>query len=119
MARGRRVFALLNRYPYANGHLLIAPYRHVGRVEALRPDEWQECFHLLQRLTARLRTRLRAQGFNLGMNVGRSGGAGVPGHLHLHLVPRWVGDTNFMPIISHTKIISQSLEALYQVLTHG
>ncbi len=117
VARGRNVFALLNRYPYNNGHLLIAPYRHVGALSSLTKAEWTNMFHLSQRLLAKLQRRLRAQGFNVGLNLGRAAGAGVPGHLHLHIVPRWNGDTNFMPVLAHTKVVSQSLDELYALLT--
>ena len=119
IARGRRVFALLNRYPYNNGHLMIAPYRHVGVLEALADDEWAECLSLLQPLLRRLRGTLRAQGFNLGINLGRIAGAGVPGHLHLHVVPRWMGDTNYMSSVSDVRIMSQSLDETYALLTAG
>ncbi len=113
IARGERVFAVLNRYPYNNGHLMIAPYRHVGRAESLTLSEWTEIFRMSLRLMARLSQTLHPHGFNIGMNLGRVGGAGFPGHLHLHIVPRWDGDTNFMPILGNTKVISQSLDELY------
>jgi len=117
VARGRRVFAMLNRYPYNNGHLMIAPYRHIGTLEDIRTEEWDELLRMLQHFTARLHRLLRPQGFNLGLNLGRTGGAGILGHLHVHLVPRWQGDTNFMPIIGDTKVVSQSLDELYTLLT--
>ena len=117
VARGRRVFALLNRYPYNNGHIMLAPYRHVGGLEAMTLNEWSELFVMSRRLIQRLRRILRPQGFNLGINLGRSAGAGIPGHLHLHVVPRWTGDTNFMPVIGATKVVSQSLDELYRALT--
>jgi ATP adenylyltransferase len=117
VSRGRRVFAILNRYPYTNGHLMIAPYRHVGTLAALRAQEWGELLKMLQRFTQRLGRTLRPHGFNLGLNVGRDAGAGIPGHLHVHLVPRWQGDTNFMPILADTKVVSQSLDELYTLLT--
>lgn len=119
VARGRHAFALLNLYPYNNGHTMVSPYRHVGDLERLRPEEWAEMLTLSQRLTARLRRALRPHGFNVGMNLGHAAGAGVPGHLHLHLVPRWNGDTNFMPVLGSTKVVSQSLEAVYRALTKG
>ena len=117
VARGRLAFALLNRYPYNNGHVMVAPYRHVGRLEALKPEEWLESLRLSQRLITRLTRTIHPAGFNVGMNLGRVAGAGFPGHLHLHIVPRWNGDTNFMPILGGTKVISQSLDALYRLLT--
>ena len=115
--RGRHVFALLNLYPYTNGHVLIAPLRHVGTLDALRPEEWGELLRLATRVTKRLSRALHAQGFNLGINLGRVAGAGIPGHLHLHVVPRWRGDSNFMPIIGTTRVISQSLDEVYRLLT--
>jgi ATP adenylyltransferase len=114
--RGARAFALLNRYPYNNGHLLVAPIRHVGELHRLQPAEWQEMFMLASQLVQTLRRTLRAQGFNLGLNLGRVAGAGIPGHLHLHIVPRWNGDTNFMPVFSGAKVISQSLDEVHRLL---
>jgi ATP adenylyltransferase len=117
VSRGREVFVILNLYPYNNGHLMIVPYRHIGTLERLRQEEWLEMLRMSQQLMKRLTSRLKSQGFNIGLNLGRVAGAGVPGHLHLHLVPRWEGDTNFMPVASDTKVISQSLDEVYQVLT--
>jgi len=117
VARSKAVFAVLNRYPYNNGHVLIAPYRHVGTLERLHPAEWSEMLTMSRHLMKRLRIALHPHGFNLGLNLGRSAGAGVPGHCHLHIVPRWNGDTNFLPTLAHTKVISQSLDELYRVLT--
>ena len=117
--RGRHVFALLNRYPYTNGHLMIAPYRHIGRLTSLNSREWHGMLQLAQQMTQRLRGFLHPHGFNIGLNVGRVAGAGFPGHLHLHLVPRWHGDTNFMPVLAETRIIAQSLEELYDRLASG
>ena len=117
VARGRRAFAILNLYPYNNGHVMVAPSRHTGELERLTPAEWTEMLRIAQRLMRRLRATLRPHGFNIGMNLGRVAGAGIPGHLHLHIVPRWNGDTNFMPITGRTKVMSQALDELYQVLT--
>ena len=117
IARGTKVFALLNLYPYNNGHLMIAPYRHVGTLESLHAEEWSEILRMGQRLTTRLTAALKPHGFNLGLNLGRTAGAGIPGHLHVHIVPRWNGDTNFMPVLTKTKVISQSLDELYTLLT--
>ncbi len=117
VARRPHAFALLNLYPYNNGHLLIAPLRHVGDLTRLRLREWEDMLRLAQHLIRRLRAALRPQGFNVGLNLGRTAGAGIPGHLHLHIVPRWPGDTNFMPVVGNTKVISQSLDALYTLLT--
>ena len=116
VARGRLVFAILNRYPYNNGHLMMAPYRHVGTLTALKTAEWSELLRLLQRLSSRVSRLLQPHGFNIGINQGRDAGAGIPGHLHVHLVPRWKGDTNFMPVLADTKVVSQSLDELYTLL---
>ena len=117
VAHDAHAFALLNLYPYNNGHLMVAPARHVGELESLTAGEWADMRRLTQRLMRRLRAALHPHGFNVGMNVGRVAGAGIPGHLHLHIVPRWRGDTNFMPIIGQTKVMSQSLDELYAALT--
>ena len=114
--RGQRVFAILNLYPYNNGHIMIAPRRHIGDLVKLSPKELGEILALAQRLIKQMRSALHAQGFNIGMNLGRIGGAEIPGHLHLHVVPRWNGDTNFMPILAQTKVISQSLAEVYKLL---
>ena len=116
VARGRRAFAMLNLYPYNNGHVMIVPSRHVGELERLTPGEWTAMLRLARRVMRRLRATLHPHGFNLGINLGRVAGAGIPGHLHLHLVPRWNGDTNFMPITGQTKVMSQALDELYTVL---
>ncbi len=115
--RGRRVFALLNLYPYNNGHLMIAPYRHIGAVPSLDPAEWTEMHEVGCRLMERLSKTIHPHGFNIGLNVGRVSGAGIPGHLHLHIVPRWLGDANFISILGNTRVISQSLNQLYHLLT--
>lgn len=116
--RGAHAFVLLNRYPYNVGHLMIAPYRHTARMDRLSPEEGQELFSLAQRMIQALTRLLKPHGFNLGMNLGRLAGAGIPGHLHLHVVPRWRGDTNFMPVIGSTRVMSASLRTLYTRL-HG
>jgi ATP adenylyltransferase len=116
VAKEAKVFALLNRYPYNNGHLMIAPNRHVGTLERLSASEWLGILRLSQRMIKRLERALHPHAFNLGINLGRDAGAGILGHLHLHIVPRWQGDTNFFPILAETKVISQSLEELYTLL---
>ena len=115
--RGAEVFALLNLYPYNNGHVMIAPYRHVGMLERLKAEEWADMLRLIQRLMGRLKSRLHAQGFNVGLNLGRAAWAGILGHLHLHVVPRWNGDTYFLPVLGHTKVIPQSLDEVQKLLT--
>ncbi len=107
---------VLNRYPYNNGHLLVCPRRHQARLDELTPDELLDLQLVLQQLIQILQKRMNPDGFNVGLNLGRAAGAGVPGHLHWHLVPRWTGDTNFMPVLSDTRVIVQSLEALYILL---
>jgi ATP adenylyltransferase len=107
---------VINRFPYNNGHLLICPKAHKGQLDELADDELLDLQHLLRRMSGIIRNRMNAEGFNIGLNLGRVAGAGVPGHMHWHLVPRWFGDTNFMPVAGDTKVISQSLEALYDLL---
>jgi len=107
---------LLNRYPYTNGHLLVAPVRHVGQLHELSDAEHLAAMQLLGRFTQTIAELIRAEGFNVGLNLGRVAGAGVPGHLHWHLVPRWPGDNNFMPTLAGTRMISQSLEAVWEAL---
>jgi len=114
--RGKHVYALLNRYPYANGHLLVAPLQHVAELRELTDPHHLEVMHFLSRYTEKLRQLLHADGFNIGLNLGATAGAGVPGHLHWHLVPRWPGDHNFMPVINDTMIISEHLEKTYERL---
>jgi ATP adenylyltransferase len=108
---------LLNRYPYNNGHLLIAPRAHKGHLSELTPEELLETLETLRRMIRFVEPLMHPDGYNIGLNLGRVAGAGLPGHLHWHLVPRWSGDTNFMPVLSDTRVISQSLEALYDLLT--
>ncbi len=107
---------LLNRFPYNNGHLLVAPRAHKGRPNDLEPAETLEVMATLNRMTAELDAVMRPDGYNVGLNLGRVAGAGLPGHLHWHVVPRWHGDTNFMPVLGDVKVIVQSLEALYDLL---
>ena len=114
--KGKSSFIVMNAYPYNNGHLMIAPYRHLGKIEKLSMKELTEIMLLMQKTVKVLKQVLHPDGFNIGFNVGRSAGAGIDTHLHLHIVPRWNGDTNFMPVISGTKVISQSLEELYHIL---
>lgn len=114
--RGGRSLVGLNRYPYSNGHLLVSPLRHAAELVDLEPAEHLEMMTMLGRLTTVLRDLIKPQGFNIGLNLGDAAGAGVPGHLHWHLVPRWAGDHNFMPTLAQTRVIPQSLEALWQML---
>ncbi len=107
---------VLNRFPYNNGHLLICPRAHKGNLEELTDAESLGLQHELRRMLGILRKKMRPDGFNIGLNLGISAGAGVPGHLHWHIVPRWNGDTNFMAVVSDTRVIVQSLEALYDLI---
>ena len=106
----------LNRFPYNNGHLLIAPRAHKARLEELTPDEILDTQHTLTRMVALLGELMHPDGYNIGLNLGRAAGAGLPGHLHWHIVPRWNGDTNFMPVLADVKVIVQALDALYDLL---
>ena len=114
--RGEKCFVILNRYPYNNGHVMIAPYRHLGKLEELKADELTELMTTAQLCVKALKSGLKPQGINLGMNLGKVSGAGVADHIHLHLVPRWQGDTNFMPIFAQTKVVSVGLADTYRLL---
>ncbi|MCF7870892.1 MAG: HIT domain-containing protein [Candidatus Omnitrophica bacterium] len=111
--RSLHSFVVLNRFPYNNGHLLIAPYRHTADFEKLKQEEVLDIYNVMIKIKKMVKKILQPDGFNLGFNIGETAGAGIADHLHLHLVPRWRGDTNFMPVLSETKIISQSLNDLY------
>jgi ATP adenylyltransferase len=115
--RGRLCVVVLNRYPYNNGHLLIAPNAHKARPDQLSADEVVEMHSALTRMTAALDALLKPDGYNVGLNLGRAAGDGLPGHLHWHLVPRWNGDTNFMPVLADVRVLVQSLDALWELLT--
>ena len=114
--RGSRAFVMLNRYPYANGHLLIAPNDHVGHLSEAEPDAITEVMALATVSEMFLDDAMHPEGLNLGMNVGRSAGAGVVGHLHLHVVPRWEGDTNYMSVVNDLRVIPERLEDTYAKL---
>lgn len=114
--RGKLTYAALNIYPYSNGHCLILPNRHVNDISKMTKAELVEMMDLLIETKARLQKALKPQGFNVGFNLGRLAGAGIPGHVHMHVVPRWKGDHNFMPITGATKVISQSLDSIYKLL---
>jgi ATP adenylyltransferase len=115
--RGKRCLTLLNRYPYNNGHLLIAPRRHMARLDQLDAAEQLEMLQTISHMIVLLEQTIRADGFNVGLNLGQVAGAGLPGHVHWHIVPRWHGDTNFMPTLAGIRVIPQSLEALWELLT--
>lgn len=107
---------VLNRFPYNNGHLLVAPKAHKGRPDDLTPQELLDLQLVLRKMISILEKRMTPDGFNVGLNLGRVAGAGLPGHLHWHVVPRWNGDTNFMPVLADTRVIPQALDALYDLL---
>jgi ATP adenylyltransferase len=114
--RGRHSVVLLNRFPYNNGHLLVAPLTHKGDLRDLDDGEALEMQQTLTRLISVLGELIKPDGWNVGLNLGRVAGAGLPGHVHWHLVPRWSGDTNFMPVLADVRVISQSLDSLYDLL---
>ena len=117
LRRAPRAFLVLNAFPYATGHLLAMPLRHVAGLEDVTRDEMAETMALVQDGVRALAEGYKPDGFNIGMNLGRVAGAGVPGHLHMHVVPRWNGDTNFMPVVAETKVLPESLETTYDRLT--
>ena len=117
--RSKTVYAVLNIYPYGNGHCLIAPNRHVADISKMSKAELAEMMDVLIEVKALLQEVLSPHGFNIGFNLGRLAGAGIPGHVHLHIVPRWKGDHNFMPVTGNTKVISQSLDTIYKLLIHA
>ena len=114
--RGRAAMAVLNRFPYTNGHVLIAHAGHKGDITDLTDDELVELTFMMRGVVKALRRILSAQGFNLGYNLGPCAGAGLPGHLHGHVVPRWTGDTSFMPVLADVRIVPDSLDAVYTQL---
>jgi ATP adenylyltransferase len=117
--RGAHTFAILNLYPYNSGHLMVVPYRHLAAVTMLTAAEYGELFAGLQRLVRVLDAVYRPDGYNVGMNLGRVAGAGIADHVHLHLVPRWSGDTNFMPVTGGTKVLPESLDQTWTRLREG
>lgn len=119
VARGELAYVVMNLYPYNSGHLLVCPYRHVPDYSDLDDAEVLEFGQLTQHAMRALRLATRAQGFNIGMNQGKVGGAGIAGHLHQHVVPRWGGDTNFLPVIGHTKTMPQILEETREILVEA
>lgn len=114
--RGEKNFVILNKYPYNSGHLMVVPMRHLGTLEKMNAAESAEFFELVRTAVAVTKKALNPDGMNLGMNLGRMAGAGVPGHVHMHIVPRWTGDTNFMPVIGKTEVISVGLDTVYKSL---
>jgi len=111
--RGKNVFIMMNIYPYNTGHVMIVPYRHVPTIEDLSFEETSEMMEALKLVIKAIRKSLNPSGFNVGFNIGRIAGAGIEDHIHMHVVPRWPGDTNFMPVIGDTKVISELLRDTY------
>src|SRR5438552_4328923 len=116
ITRRKNAFLMMNRYPYAVGPLMVVPYRKVAELSALGDNEIFELWNLVVHAQALLRAATKAQGFNIGINLSECAGAGVPDHLHIHIVPRWSGDTNFMPMLAGTRVLSEELRALYDKL---
>jgi len=116
LCRGKHAYVIMNAFPYSNGHLLIPPYRHVADLGELSDEESLEMMQLSQKSCAALREVCRPDGFNLGINLGTAAGAGIADHLHIHIVPRWNGDTNFMPVLADVKVIPEALQETYAKL---
>jgi ATP adenylyltransferase len=116
VCRSELSVVVLNLFPYNNGHLLVTPKAHKARLEELTPEETLDIQLVIRKMVGILEKRMKPDGFNIGLNLGRAAGAGVPGHLHWHIVPRWNGDSNFMTAVSDVRVLSQSLETLYELL---
>ncbi len=114
--RGNLCYVIMNLYPYNSGHLMIVPYRHLGGLADMSDDEYLEIMQLLKRCTGALTLTMSPHGFNIGANIGRVSGAGIDHHIHFHIVPRWNGDTNFLPVLGDTKVISEEMPKTYQKL---
>ncbi len=114
--RGELNFVIMNKYPYNPGHLMVAPFRHIATPEDFTQGELCEHYEIVRKCIKALREAFNPQGFNLGTNLGKVAGAGIDDHVHTHIVPRWQGDTNFMPAIAQTKVISESMDAVYKQL---
>ncbi|MFA4987848.1 MAG: HIT domain-containing protein [Candidatus Brocadiia bacterium] len=117
LLRGKSNMALLNRFPYNTGHLLVSPYAHVSSISQMDDAAVLEMFRMTDTLIAALKIGMKAGGFNVGFNLGRAAGAGLEDHIHLHIVPRWAGDTNFMPVLADTKVLPHDLPTVFQILT--
>ena len=114
--RAEKNFIILNRYPYTSGHVMVVPYAHLGELSAVPPDTLSEMMLLAQRAQAALGKTYHPEGYNLGMNLGRAAGAGIVGHLHLHVLPRWAGDANFMTVVGETRVEPEELSTTYRRL---
>lgn len=117
--RGQKCFVILNRFPYTSGHIMIVPYAHVAELHLCEPGALGEMMDLAQRVESVFRKEYKPDGMNLGMNLGRAAGAGVTGHLHLHMLPRWIGDSNFMTVTGETRVHPEELSTTYQRLRTG
>jgi ATP adenylyltransferase len=117
--RGQWCLAILNAYPYTSGHLMVMPLRHVADLEDLGDEEAAELFDALRRAVVAVKSAYRPDGLNVGANLGKAGGAGIPGHLHLHVLPRWEGDTNFMTAVAGTRVLPETLDETWQKLRGG
>ena len=117
--RGERCFVILNLFPYTNGHLMVAPYEHVGALQELGAETVAEMMALGQAAMRRLEDAYSPQGYNVGFNQGRVAGAGFENHIHMHVVPRWGGDTNFMPVLADTRVMPQTVQQSYEALRSG
>ncbi len=114
--KGSDFFVILNKYPYNTAHLMVVPYEHVDEPAKISPQKTAEMWELMNRSMSIIKDKFNPSGFNLGMNIGKVAGAGVKDHVHLHIVPRWDGDSNFMPIIGETRILSYSIETIFDIL---
>jgi ATP adenylyltransferase len=117
--RGKKTFVILNRFPYTSGHVMIVPYAHVAELNLCEPGALAEMMELAQRMESVFRQNYRSDGMNMGMNLGRAAGAGVTGHLHLHMLPRWIGDCNFMTVIGETRVHPEELKTTFEKLRRG
>ena len=116
LERSGHSFSMLNLYPYNNGHVMVAPYRHVSSLELLPEEELADLIRLVNTTKREIDRKMKPHGYNIGWNLGKVGGAGFSGHVHVHIVPRWTGDTNFIPVVGNTKVVSESLDAMYRLL---
>lgn len=117
--RGQAVYAIMNLYPYNTGHVMVTPYRHVGDLERLDEGEMRELMDLTSLMIRVIKQEMQPQGFNLGINLGKAAGAGYDEHIHMHIVPRWQGDTNFMPVVGESKVMPESIAGTYERLLRG
>lgn len=116
VGRNEKAFVVMNRFPYTNGHVMVVPVRHVGSIEELTDEELLDMMKLVQKMSGVFKKEFNIDGLNIGINMGRAAGAGLEGHIHIHIVPRWFGDTNFMPVIGETKIISEHITETFRKL---